>query len=128
MPSPADMYFPLMDAQMSEARLIGAIRRLCNEGGLLMYHARDSRGSEPGLPDLIIVGPGGVIYRELKPQQGDLRWHQRRWFSALRRARQSCEIWRPSDWFNGRIQLELQMLKPPEAVQLALSDHQAIAA
>ena len=107
---------------MPEARMLGEIRHLCDQFGLMFYHARDSRSSgDPGLPDLVIAGPRGLIFRELKPQEGDLRWHQRRWFRVLRQARQSCEIWRPSDWFSGQVRRELEIIAAVDSTQLALA-------
>jgi len=92
--------------------MLGHIRQECDRLGLVAYHTVNSQGSDPGFPDLLIAGKS-IIFRELKPQQGDLRWHQRRWFHALRTAGYSCEVWRPGDWCSGRIRRELEVLVPP---------------
>jgi len=49
--------------------LIDAARRL----GFLCFHATDARRSEPGFPDLVIVGHGRVLVCECKTQKGKLR-------------------------------------------------------
>ena len=110
---------------MTEQILMAYIRQVARELDLAIYHTRDSRGSDPGFPDLLIVGKTG-IFRELKPDEGDLRWHQRRWFRVLRVAGYSCEIWRPRDWQSGRIRRELEILTPPAPpVQLDLFEEAA---
>lgn len=76
--------------------LIDAARRL----GFLVFHATDARRSEPGFPDLVIVGYGQVIVFECKSQKGKLRGPsvtrrgrvlpgQRDWLDAFHEA---CEI------------------------------------
>ncbi|WP_372699404.1 VRR-NUC domain-containing protein [Arthrobacter sp. JSM 101049] len=68
--------------------------------GWLVYHTHDSRRSEPGFPDLVLVQPvrGRVLFRELKTQKGRTTQAQDTWIEALTRAGQDAAIWRPSDW------------------------------
>src|SRR5690606_5114711 len=103
-------------AAMSEAQLLATIRQVCRTLGLLCYHTYDSRRSEPGFPDLVIVGlgPGAVLYRELKTERGRLRPEQRTWLDALSRAGQDADIWRPRDLHSGRIASELASLRRRE--------------
>src|SRR5690606_36045745 len=100
-------------AVMSEAQLLATIRQVCRTLGLLCYHTYDSRRSEPGFPDLVIVGlgPGAVLYRELKSERGRLRPEQRIWLDALSRAGQDADVWRPGDFYSGRITRELASLR-----------------
>lgn len=92
---------------MSEARLEEHVRELCKDLGLLRFHVRDSRGTNAGLPDDIIIGPGGVLWRECKTQKGRLTSAQWAAASALNLAGQDWDTWRPSDLLNGTIAREL---------------------
>src|SRR5690606_25377268 len=100
-------------AAMSEAQLLATIRRACRTLGLLCYHTHDSRRSEPGFPDLVIVG-SRMIIRELKTERGRLRPEQRTWLDALTAAGQDADIWRPGDLYSGRIIRELVGLRRRE--------------
>ena len=100
-------------AAMSEAELMANVRQLCRTLGLLCYHTYDSRRSEPGFPDLVIVG-SRVIIRELKTERGRVRPEQRAWLDALSRAGQDADIWRPRDLHSGRIASELASLRRRE--------------
>jgi hypothetical protein len=93
------------------------VRRLIADLGLWGYHARTSKGSEPGFPDWLIIGPHKVLYRELKSETGQLTSEQRRVGQMLRQAGQSWAVWRPSDLLSGLIARELADVA---AVQLEL--------
>lgn len=77
---------------------------LCRAFHLEHYHAHDSRRSEPGFPDSVICGPGGVIFRELKRQDGHLSAPQQRWLDALTQAGADAAVWRPSQLLDGFIE------------------------
>ena len=62
------------------------------------YHTYDSRRSNPGFPDLVLVGCNGVLYRELKTDRGRLTPMQEWWLNSLLDAGQDAGVWRPSDW------------------------------
>ena len=83
---------------MTEAELLSTVRDACRWGGLLTFHAFDSRRSERGFPDLCICGPHGVLFRELKVARGRLTADQRRWLDRLTEAGADAGVWRPDSW------------------------------
>jgi hypothetical protein len=93
---------------MSEDELMEKIRVMCYDLRLLVFHAYDSRRSwGPGFPDLVIVGPGGILFVEVKNAVNSLRVDQRRWGSAIFRAGGLWAIWRPAQLVNGTIARQL---------------------
>ena len=89
----------------SEKMLMAQITRLAKSHGWLVYHTYDSRKSEFGFPDLVLVSEardhrkhGRVIFAELKTEMEITTDAQDRWLSRLARARAEVYIWRPSDW------------------------------
>ena len=93
------------------------VRKLIADLGLFGYHPRNSKGSEPGWPDWVIVGRGGILYRELKSEAGVLSPAQRHVGDLITRAGGNWAVWRPRDLVDGSIGRELAGLA---AVQLAL--------
>lgn len=94
-------------AAMSEAQLDAHVRELCKGLGLLRYHTHDSRRSPSGFPDLVCVGPRGVLFRELKRQRGKVSAEQQEWLDALTAAGESAAVWRPASLLSGAIAAEL---------------------
>jgi hypothetical protein len=83
--------------------------------GLLWHHCPDSRGCEgaPGMPDLIIVGPGGVSWREAKPPGDHPRGGQVAWKYGLIVAGQDWAVWRPADVSSGLVRRQADALSRP---------------
>ena len=94
-----------------EKDLQGAVLGLCKAFRLLAYHTHDSRRSQPGFPDLVIVGPRGVLYRELKTDAGRMRPEQTDWIERLSEASQDADVWRIRDWASGRVKSELEAIR-----------------
>jgi hypothetical protein len=94
---------------MTEAQLLQAVRDLARLRGWLCYHTHDSRHSEPGFPDLMLVHPrtGQVFMVELKSTSGRLTTAQETWLAALRNAGLRVEVWRPTHFSTGHIQAAL---------------------
>jgi hypothetical protein len=82
------------------------VRRLMADLGLWAYHVRNSKGSEPGWPDWVIIGTR-IIYRELKAEHGTLSPEQRAVGARITRAGGNWKVWRPSDLLSGQIAREL---------------------
>ena len=76
---------------MTEAQVQAGIVEAARELGWLCYHTSDSRRSEPGFPDLVLVRAPRVLFIECKNQRGNL--------SVGRRTRKDAR-WLPGqcDW------------------------------
>ncbi len=87
-----------------QAAIIGAAQRL----GWLVYHTHDSRRSQAGFPDLVLVHPShGVLFRELKTETGRLTAAQKTWIDTLTVAGANAAVWRPLAWLDGTVTAEL---------------------
>ena len=93
------------------------VRRLMADLGLFGYHTRNSKGSGPGWPDWVIIGRGGILFRELKAEQGTVSPEQRHVGDLITRAGGNWAVWRPRDLLDGSVGRELASLA---AVQLEL--------
>lgn len=82
----------------TEAEFQGWILNACQRLRLAAYHTHDSRRSEKGFPDLVIVGMNGILYRELKKQDGVVSVEQRYWLSILQESGADVAVWRPNLW------------------------------
>jgi hypothetical protein len=89
---------------LSEKAFLVQVTALAKLLGWLLYHTHDSRRSEPGFPDLVLLRER-VVWAELKTDAGRLTPAQAAWVEALRRAGQEVYLWRPGDW--GQIQAVL---------------------
>jgi len=69
------------------------------------YHTHDSRRSQAGFPDLVLIHnrTKKLMFVELKAQAGRVSPAQESWLNDLRLGGQVAEVWRPSDWVSGRI-------------------------
>jgi hypothetical protein len=97
-----------------EADLDHEIKRLVAQMGLQGFHVPDSRGMSPGFPDWVIIGPGGLIFRECKMADGQMSSSQTRLRYLLISIGQDYSVWRPADLYSGLIESELRLLTPRE--------------
>ena len=95
---------------MTEAQLQAAVVQLAKVLGWMVYHTHDSRKSEPGFPDLVLVHPAKrrLLFYELKSENGYLTAAQREWLNALNLAGAEALLYGPEDWRSGRIEEELK--------------------
>jgi hypothetical protein len=98
-------------ASLSEKQLQATVVEACKAAGLLCYHTFDSRRSASGFPDLVIVGRGGVLFRELKTAKGRVSVEQQAWLDALVAAGADAAVWRPADLATGAISSRLRALR-----------------
>lgn len=88
-----------------------SIRAMCKDLRLDVFHAHDSRRSwGPGFPDLVVVGPRAILYRECKGRDGVLQPLQRRWGSRITRAGGDWQVWRPRELADGTIARQLKAI------------------
>jgi hypothetical protein len=101
-------------ADMPETQLDAEVVKLVKALHLVTFHTRDSRRADgAGFPDRVIVGRGGVLWRELKREWSDLRPAQTTWKYQLLACGQNWDVWRPSDLMSGRIRRELLAITRP---------------
>ena len=82
---------------ISEAEFQQQVTDLADLYAWLWYHNPDSRRSNAGFPDLVLVKAGRVIFAELKSAAGKVRPEQRTWLAALATTKAEVYIWRPDD-------------------------------
>ncbi len=92
---------------MSEEKLEEAVRGICNDLGVIRVHHRDSRRTTSGWPDDVLIGPGGLLFRELKRTGGKTTPAQDALHAALAEAGADVAVWRPVDLVTGRIAREV---------------------
>lgn len=86
-----------MVSLITEAKMRDSILSAARELGWLAYATHDSRRSEPGFPDLVLVKPPRVIFAELKTEKGRIR--KGKWNRGKTR-------WLPGqdDWLNALLE------------------------
>ena len=83
--------------KITEKAFQAAVVELAKLSGWMVYHTHDSRRSEPGFPDLVLVRDR-VRFRELKSEGGRLSLAQKKWMWGLTFAGADFCMWEPSDW------------------------------
>ena len=83
---------------ITEKEFMDEVVETAQLGGWLVYHTYDSRRSQAGFPDLVMVRHGRVIFAELKSEKGRIRPEQQLWLDELMKS-DAVEtfLWRPSD-------------------------------
>ena len=93
-------------ADVSEAAFQATVLELAALRGWHAYHTHDSRRSQKGFPDLVLVRGGSLIFAELKSAKGRISAEQQGWHDALFHVAWEIgdakllrvAIWRPADW------------------------------
>lgn len=90
----------------TETDFLAQVRRILKEAGYLVYHTHDSRGSEPGFPDLVATNGSRLLFIELKTRTGKLTIDQTRWLALLRHTGTEVYVLRPHDleWFGHQLE------------------------
>ena len=87
---------PALDC--SEKEFQAAVVKLAKAKGWLAYHTHDSRRSEKGFPDLVLIRDGKLLIVELKTESGRVSPEQTVWLCALVACGVDVRTWRPSMW------------------------------
>lgn len=95
---------------MTEEQLLESVLELAVTLGVLPYHTRDSRRSQPGFPDLVLAGRTSLLFVELKSASGRLQLDQTQWRYQLQASGQLWRLWRPADWRDGSILAEMKAI------------------
>lgn len=84
---------------MTEAEFTTKVIKECHRLGLLVFHSVDTRRDiGKGFPDLVIAGPSGHLFVELKVPGGRMRPEQTDWAWKLRAGAPWCyEVWTPEE-------------------------------
>jgi hypothetical protein len=93
--APAPM--PIVDDQAAEKDFQAEVVKFAKRNGWKAFHVHDSRKSEKGWPDLVLVRER-ILFAELKSETGTTTPDQDDWLEALRRAGAEVYLWRPRDW------------------------------
>lgn len=74
----------------------------------MTFYEQDSRRQRlKGWPDLVILGPRGQLWRELKTAWGDVTSEQRQLGALIMRGGGNWAVWRPADLYAGIIKDQL---------------------
>lgn len=102
----------LLRSVLDTARLLGVttahFRPALSQSG--RWHTAVA-GDGKGFPDLVLVGPGGILYRELKTDVGRLKPEQVVWIRTLKAGGADADVWREADMHSGRIERELRAIR-----------------
>jgi hypothetical protein len=97
-----------MARDMTEKALLQNVINIARALKYGWYHTFDSRRSESGFPDLVLVGHGRVIFAELKTERGRLSDAQVRWGQSLLATGARFYLWQPRDLISGAIERALR--------------------
>lgn len=96
---PAEVRAPVPPPGCSEKVFQAAVERLARRSGWAVYHTFDSRRSEAGFPDLVLVRAGVLLFVELKRDSGRVSLAQAHWHALLGEVEGvGVRLWRPADW------------------------------
>lgn len=96
---------------MPEAALQDAVLKLCKLLGIWWHHPYDSRRSTPGVPDLLMIGSRGALWRELKRDGLGPTVIQSEVGLRMQRIGWDWSVWRPADLRSGAVMRELEAIR-----------------
>lgn len=84
--------------RISEAQWQSRVVDYATLRGWKSWHNADSRRTQAGVLDLMLIRPPRLVFMELKAEHGRVRPEQARMVDLLRDCRVEAYIFRPSDW------------------------------
>lgn len=94
---------------MSERQLQRHVEDAARTLGWLTFHTFLSVRSAPGFPDIVAVRGDRCLVIELKRAGASVTPAQLYWLVAFEQVPCiECHVWRPEDWFSGRIEETLR--------------------
>jgi len=94
-------------ATMTEAVLQQRVEEMAFRLGWRSYHTHDSRRSDAGFPDLVLLRRGVQVVRELKTERGRVTPQQQAWLDDYEQAGVDAGVWRPLDLIERRVEKTL---------------------
>ena len=82
---------------MNEKEFMQQVTDAARKLGWKVYHTYDSRRSEPGFPDLVLV-KDRILFRELKRNGMMVTPAQSEWGFAIVMCGGDWRVWTPEDW------------------------------
>lgn len=83
---------------ISERDFMAEVVAFAKSRGWLVYHTQNSRRSEPGFPDLVMLKGESCLVAECKTATGQLTADQATWLDGFQAAGIPAYCWRPADW------------------------------
>lgn len=93
-------------AGLKESAFQARVVAMAKANGWEIYHTHDSRRSEPGFPDLVLIRGRVLLVAELKVKRNKTTAAQERWLELFRGVGARVFLWRPEDWAQIRAELE----------------------
>lgn len=92
-------YLEAAEIPISERQFQALVIELARLEGWEVFSLPDSRRvTSSGFPDLVIIHPPRILFRELKTEKGKLSERQVKWLKELNECQVDAGVWRPSDW------------------------------
>jgi hypothetical protein len=88
----------LRHVKLTEQAFQGQVRHLAIVRGWLYYHTHDSRRSDKGFPDTVLIKGSRLVIAELKVGKRKTTREQETWLEAFRNVGAEVYVWRPDDW------------------------------
>lgn len=90
---------PPMPKSVSEKAFMGRVIERAKLHGWRVYHTHDSRRSEKGFPDLVLVKNGRCVFAELKRSRAESPTaEQVAWLADLAACGLPAHLWTPEAW------------------------------